>query len=84
MEPYCGREGSIVDAYTSGDIRVAFDGAQQWTYNPLAVRLAGDVPFAPLTLREAAVGQRVRVSRSEVRSPVACTSPCRCPIYGHR
>lgn len=39
----------------------------EWTYNPLAVRLAGDVPFAPLTLRDAAVGQRVRVSRDQVR-----------------
>lgn len=72
MEPYCGREGTISRQFPSGDIRVRFGepgaiwAGIEWTYNPLAVRLAGDVPFAPLTLRDAAVGQRVRVSREQV------------------
>jgi len=39
--------------------------ALSWIYNPLAVRPAGLVPFAPLTLRDASIGARVRVSADE-------------------
>lgn len=61
--------------HPSGDLRVSFErpdgsgelslSALSWIYNPLAVRPAGLVPFAPLTLRDASIGARVRVSADE-------------------